>query len=79
MAQSDQKLVSPLSLVVDAILVGAFFLFMFSLLKIHVPSNDTTNVLLWGGLASACMSAVFWLAIQMFRVVFRAQRLAAKK
>ena len=79
MAQSDQKLVTPLSLVVDVILVGAFFLFMFSLLKIHVPSNDSTYVTLWGGLAASCMSAVFWLAVQMFRVVFRAQRLAAKR
>jgi hypothetical protein len=35
-------------------------------------------VLLWGGLTSACMSGVFWLAIQMFRVVLKAQ-LAAKK
>jgi hypothetical protein len=79
MAQSDQKLVTPLSLVVDAILVAAFFLYMYSLLKIHVQSNDPTYIMLWGGLASACMSSVFWLAIQMFRVVFRAQRLAAKK
>ena len=79
MAQSAQKLVTPLSLIVDAILVAGFFLFMYSLLKIHVPSNDPTDIMLWGGLASACMSAVFWLAVQMFRVVFRAQRLAAKK
>ena len=79
MAQSDQKLVTPLSFVVDAILVAAFFLYMYSLLKIHVQSNDPTYIMLWGGLASACMSSVFWLALQMFRVVFRAQRLAAKK
>jgi uncharacterized membrane-anchored protein len=78
MAQSE-KLVTPVSLVVDAIVVGAFFIFMYSLLKSHVPSNDPKMVLLWGGLASACMSGVFWLAVQMFRVVLRAQLAANRK
>jgi len=29
--------------------------------------------MLWGGLTAACMSGVFWLCIQMFRLVLRAQ------
>jgi len=78
MAQSDQKLVTPLSLAVDAVLVLGFFAYMFSLLRIHVPSNDPGYIALWAGLAASCMSGVFWLALQMFRVVFRFQR-AAKK
>lgn len=78
MAQSE-KLVTPVSLVVDVIVVGAFFLFMYSLLKSHVPSNDPKMVLLWGGLASSCMTGVFWLAVQMFRVVLRAQLAANRK
>ena len=73
------KLTSPVSLVVDAILVIGFFLFLFSLVKSHVPSNDPKMVLLWGGLTAGCMSGVFWLAIQMFRVVLTAQRLANKQ
>ena len=77
MAQSE-KLVTPVSLVVDAVLVIAFFLFIYGLVKSHVPSHDPKMVLVWGGLGSACMSGVFWLAIQMFRVVLRAQ-LAAKR
>lgn len=72
------KLTSPVSLVVDAVLVLGFFLFIYSLVSQHVPSNDPKMVLLWGGLTSACMSGVFWLAVQMFRVVLKAQ-LAAKK
>ncbi len=78
MAQPEQKLVTPVSLVVDLVLVVAFFLYLFSIVKAHVPSNDPKMITLWGALAAACMSGVFWLAIQMFRVVLRAQ-LAAKK
>jgi hypothetical protein len=72
------KLTSPVGMVVDAILVIGFFVFLFGLLKSHVPSNDLKQVILWAGLTSACMSGVFWLAIQMFRVVLSAQLLANK-
>jgi hypothetical protein len=78
MATSDAKLTSPLSLVVDFVLVAAFFVFLFTLLRPHVPSNDPTMIAVWAGLCSVCMSSVFWLCIQMFRVVLSAQ-LAAKR
>ncbi len=70
----DKPLVTPVSLLVDAVLVGAFFVFMFTLLRSHVPSNSMKDVFIWAGLTSACMSGVFWLAIQMFRVVLRGQQ-----
>ena len=73
------KLTSPVSLAVDAILVGCFFAFLFSLLKSHVASNDPKMIFLWAGLTAGCMSGVFWLAIQMFRVVLTAQRLANQR
>lgn len=79
MSQPETKLTSPVSLAVDAILVLAFFLFIYSLVSTHVPSNDPQMIRLWGVLCSACMSGVFWLCIQMFRVVLRAQRAAGKK
>lgn len=78
MAQPATKLITPVSFAVDVVLVGAFFLFLYSILKPHVPSSDPRMIMLWGGLAAACMSGVFWLAIQMFRVVLRAQRAARK-
>lgn len=78
MATSETKLVTPVSLIVDAVLVIAFFVFMFTLVAPHVPSNDKTYIAIWGGLTSACMSSVFWLAIQMCRVVYRAQKAAGK-
>ena len=78
MAQSE-KLVTPVSLVVDAVLVIGFFIGIFTLVRSHVPSNDPKMVYLWGGMASACISGVFWLAVQMFRVVLRAQMAANRK
>ncbi len=72
------KSVTPVSLAVDFVLVVAFFAFMYTLLRPHVMSNDEANIRLWAALSASCMSGVFWLCIQMFRVVLRAQ-LAAKK
>ena len=78
MAQPETKHVTPVSLAVDAVLVIAFFLYLYSLVSPHVPSRDPKMILIWGGLCAACMSGVFWLCIQMFRVVLRAQRAARK-
>ena len=74
MAQPEQKLVTPVSLVVDAVLVLGFFGYMFSILRSHVPSTEPSSIAIWAAATAACMSGVFWLALQMFRVVFRAQR-----
>ena len=79
MAQPEMKLTSPASLLVDAVLVVVFFLYIYTVVAPHVPSNDKSMILLWGGLCAACMSGVFWLCIQMFRVVLKAQRAASRK
>ncbi|HNC22994.1 MAG TPA: hypothetical protein PLU52_02215 [Opitutaceae bacterium] len=79
MAQSETRHVTPASLAVDFVLVALFFAYMFTVLESHVPSSDVKMVHLWSALGSACMTGVFWLALQMFRVVFKAQRAAAKK
>jgi RsiW-degrading membrane proteinase PrsW (M82 family) len=78
MAQSEEKLVTPVTLVVDFILVVGFFLYMFSVLRGHVPSSSTRMMNLWGAVGSSCITAVFWLALQMVRVVFRFQRATRK-
>lgn len=71
--ETKQKLTSPTSLLIDAILVVGFFLFIYSIVAPHVPSNDKSMIMLWGGLCAACMTGVFWLCVQMFRVVLKAQ------
>jgi hypothetical protein len=74
MSLPERKLVAPISLVVDTVLCVAFFALLFGLLRSHVPSHDPKMIALWAGLTAACLTAVFWLAVQMFRVVLRAQR-----
>lgn len=73
MEQQESISVTPTSLVVDAVLVVAFFIYMYGVVSTHVPSRDHRMVLFWGALCSSCLSAVFWLAIQMIRVVARHQ------
>lgn len=72
-SSGSKSSVSAVSLVVDAILVIGFFLLMYFMVRSHVPSNDPKMILLWGGLSAGCMAGVFWLAVQMFRVVLKAQ------
>jgi hypothetical protein len=73
-----QKLTTPVSLAVDAVLVVVFFIYMYSVLSTHVPSTDPKMILLWGLYTTSCVTGVFWLALQMFRVTYRAQREARK-
>ena len=73
MSQPETKHTSPTSLIVDAVLIIAFFLFIYRIVSPHVPSTDKSMILLWGGLCASCMTGVFWLCVQMFRVVLRAQ------
>ena len=74
MSMPEKKGISFVALVIDLVLVAAFFVFFYYLLQSHVPSNDENMVRLWATLASACMSGVFWLALQMVKTVFRFQR-----
>ncbi|HVS53540.1 MAG TPA: hypothetical protein VHD62_14390 [Opitutaceae bacterium] len=78
MAPSERKLTSPASLAIDAVLVIAFFIYIYTVVSTHVPSHDRTMIVVWGGACAACMTGVFWLALQMFRMVFRAQRESRK-
>ena len=79
MDQPDRKLDSRLPLVVDAGLTCAAFGLFTWVLRGHVPSNDPFNIWLWGTVGASCLTAVFWLALQMFRAVLRAQRARSGK
>ena len=64
----DKPLVSKTGIVVDLILSIAFFAFMFWVLMPHVPSYDPNAVYIVAGMTSFCMTGVFWIAANMFRV-----------
>ncbi|WP_255558870.1 hypothetical protein [Horticoccus luteus] len=68
-----EKHASAVTVVVDIILVAAFFAFMFWVMKAHVPSSDPKMITLWGALTALCLTGVFWLALWMFRMVWRFQ------
>lgn len=74
MASPEKKSFSPVVLVIDLVLTAGFFVFIFGVVKPHVPSLDPQMINLWGGLAAGCMSGVFWLAMQMVKTVYRFQR-----
>lgn len=59
---------------VDMVLSAGFFTFFYYALQPHVPSNDPFMVRVWATLSAACMTGVFWLALQMVKTVFRFQR-----
>lgn len=69
-SSNEQPLISKLALLVDLSLSIAFFLFMTYVLMPHVPSEDPTTVKIVAGMTSFCMTGVFWLAVNMFRVTY---------
>jgi uncharacterized membrane protein (DUF106 family) len=77
---SEPKLVpvTALRVAVDLVLTIVFFLYMYTVVSTHVPSTDPKMILFWGLYTSACITGVFWLALQMFRVTLAAQ-LAKRK
>lgn len=79
MAQPEPKSVTPVSIAVDAVLLAVFAFIIYRLVSPHVPSTDAQMIMLWGALCTACMTGVFWLCIQMFRVVLRKQLAANRK
>ena len=64
----DKPLISKFGLITDALLSVIFFFFMTYMLMPHVPSEDSTAVLIIASMTSFCMTGVFWLAANMFRV-----------
>ena len=64
----DKPLISFYGFIFDALLSIAFFIFMTYVLMPQVPSEDTNVILFIAGMTSFCMTGVFWLAANMFRV-----------
>ena len=65
---SDQPLVTKKGVIVDLVLSVLFFLFMREVLVHHVPSQDPTSVFIVSSMTAFCMTGVFWIAANMFRV-----------
>lgn len=78
MSSPASKGSSPLRVLLDLVLVLCFFTFFYYVLQSHVPTTDRTTARFWATLSAACMSGVFWLALQMMKTVLRFQRAGGK-
>ncbi len=78
MDQPEARPAARSAILVDTVLTLAAFVFFTWVLSGHVPSNDPFDIWLWGAISASCMTALFWLALQMFRTVLRAQRSARR-
>lgn len=74
MSSPEKKGFSFAEFLIDMVLSAGFFTFFYYVLQPHVPSNDPTMIRLWATLSAACMTGVFWLALQMVKTVYRFQR-----
>jgi hypothetical protein len=73
-APSEQTHVTPVTIAVDLALVGIFFYFMFGFVRSHVPSNNPLFQNFFGASTALCVTGVFWMAIQMFRIVVAGEK-----
>ena len=74
MSSSEKKPVNVVGLVIYLVLTAIAFVIFYLLVHSHVPSSDPAMIKLWGGLTAACMAGVFWIALNMFKVVLKFQR-----
>lgn len=64
----SEKLVSSKGIIIDLILTLGFFLYMITVCREHVPSTVESDIMFFGIFTAMCVSGVFWLALQCFRV-----------
>jgi len=78
MSSSEKKPFNVVSLIIDLVLTAIAFAIFYWLVESHVPSTDPKMVMLWGALTAGCMAGVFWIAWNMFKVVYKFQRASRK-
>ena len=78
MANPEQKLVTRGSLILDAVLLVTFYLLLFNIVRSHVSATTPTWTNIEAAYTASCLTGVFWLALQMFRVVLRFHRESKK-
>ncbi|HTX66562.1 MAG TPA: hypothetical protein VMD31_12385 [Opitutaceae bacterium] len=78
MDQTESKPGRGAAMALDTVLTLAVFALFTWIMRGHVTSNDPFNIWFWALVTSSCLTAVFWLALQMFRAVLRAQREAGR-
>jgi hypothetical protein len=72
-AEYQGKLVGPLAIIFDLGLAAVFFLFMWYVAYGHTPDFSQRGKLISGAFCSLCLTGVFWLCVQGFRVTLTDQ------
>jgi len=67
------KLVSPLAIIFDLVVTAGFFLFMQQVAYTHTPDWAETYKQIAAAYCSLCLTGVFWLVLQGFRVTLTDQ------
>ncbi len=78
MATPEKKPFSFAKLAADLVVTAIAFVIFYQLVNSHVPSSDPKTVMFFGASAAACMTGVFWIAMQMLKTVYRFQRDSGK-
>ena len=79
MSNSDPKLVSTKGVIIDLALALVFFACFAIYLRPYVPSYKEPFVTVFATATAVCLSSVFWLGLNMFRVVLADQRKRARE
>lgn len=61
-------------LLIDTVITAVVFFYFLVVAKPHVPASDPLTVNLVAAFTSSCITAVFWMAWQMVKVVYRHQK-----
>ena len=71
----NQKLITKKGLVFDLFLTAIFFAFFAWFLRPYVPAQSEVFTTIFAIFTASCLSALFLLVLQMFRVIFNDMRL----
>lgn len=72
---NTQKLVTRNGVVIDLILTAIIFCFLSWILRPYVPAQTEVYTNVFAVFTASCLTGLFWLVLQMFRVVYTDMRI----
>jgi hypothetical protein len=67
-AEDNRKLVGPLAILIDLVITAVFFAAMTKVSYGHTPDFSPTGKWIFAAYTSLCLTGVFWICLQCFRV-----------
>ena len=64
----EKKFITKKSLIFDTFLSALFFIYMTDVCAAHAPAQTVKMQYLVGAFTAICLTGVFWMAVQFFRV-----------